>query len=182
MISKLIQSKVEERFGKPIRYAKDCEVLSVSIQAFTGQKISCSTVKRLFGLIESDNEPRLYTLDVIAEYLGYINYDHLLQDFNPNKGDRSELIDTINTNDLKLGDTIQFKYAPNRFVEANYMNDCIFKIVDSNDPKIQKDELLVFNNVGRYLPLFASWRSSVNGNVKNIVLGKISGITSIELI
>ena len=182
MISKLIQGKVEERFGKPIRYAKDCEVLAVSIHAFTGEKISCSTVKRLFGLIESDNEPRLYTLDIVAQYLGYINYDHLLQEFNPNKSGLSEMLETINTSDLKLGDTIQFKYAPNRFIAANYMEDCIFKIVDSNDPKIQKNELLVFNNVGRYLPLFASWRSPVNGNIKNIVLGKISGITSIEFI
>jgi|LauGreDrversion4_2_1035121.scaffolds.fasta_scaffold107334_2 hypothetical protein len=182
MISKLIQEKVEKRFGKPIRYAKDCEALAGSIHAFTGEKISCSTVKRLFGLIESDNEPRLYTLDILAQYLGYVNYDRLLQEFNSDKNDLSQSIETIASKDLKNGDTIQFKYAPNRFVAANYMENSIFKIVDSNDPKIQKNEILVFNNVGRYLPLFASWRSSINGNVKNIVLGKISGITSIELI
>jgi hypothetical protein len=180
MISKLIQEKVEERFGKPIRYAKDCEILSVSIQAFTGEKISCSTVKRLFGLIESDNEPRLYTLDIVAQYLGYINYDHLLQEFNPNKNDLGQSIETIASKDLKIGDTIRLKYAPNRFLAANYLEDSIFRIVESNDPKILQDELLVFNNVGKYLPLFASWRSSKNGNSKNIVLGKISGITSIE--
>jgi hypothetical protein len=182
MISRLIQTKVEERLGRPIRYAKDCEILSVSIHAFTGEKISCSTVKRLFGLIESDNEPRLYTLDVIAQYLGYGNYDQFLQEFNPNKGDLNKLIETINVSDLKQGDTIQFKYEPNRFVEANYMEDCIFKIVDSNDPKVLKDDILVFKNVGRFLPLFASWRRSRNGSSKNIVIGKISGITSIELI
>jgi hypothetical protein len=182
MISKLIQEKVEERFGKPIRYAKDCEILSASIHAFTGEKISCSTVKRLFGIIESDNEPRLYTLDIIAQYLGYINYDHLLQEFNPNKSDLGQSIETIASSDLKIGDIIRLKYAPNRFLAANYIEDCIFKIVESNDPKILQDELLVFNNVGKYLPLFASWRSSKNGNAKNIVLGKISGITSIERI
>jgi hypothetical protein len=182
MISKLIQEKVEERFGRPIRYAKDCEILSVSIHAFTGEKISCSTVKRLFGLIESENEPRLYTLDIIAQYLGYINYDHLLQEFNPNKNDLGESIETIASRDLKIGDTIRIKYAPNRFLAANYIDDCIFKIVESNDPKILQNELLVFNNVGRYLPLFASWRSAKNGIAKNIILGKISGITSIEKI
>ena len=180
MISKLIQEKVEERFGKPIRYAKDCEILSVSIHAFTGEKISCSTVKRLFGLIESDNEPRLYTLDILAQYLGYINYDNLLQEFNPNKNDLSQSIETIATKDLKVGDTIRIKYAPNRFLAANYLDDSIFKIVESNDPKILQDELLVFNNIGRNLPLFASWRSAKGINAKNIVLGKISGITSIE--
>jgi len=182
MISKLIQEKVEDRFGRPIRYAKDCEILSVSIHAFTGEKISCSTVKRLFGLIECENEPRLYTLDIIAQYLGYINYDRLLQEFNPNKNDLNQSIEKIASKDLKIGDTIRIKYAPNRFLAANYIDDCIFKIVESNDPKILQNELLVFNNVGRYLPLFASWRSSKNGNAKNIVLGKISGITSIEKI
>ena len=180
MISKLIQEKVEERFGKPIRYAKDCEVLAVSIHAFTGEKISCSTVKRLFGLIESDNEPRLYTLDILAQYLGYINYDNLLQEFNPNKHELTQSIETIASKDLKIGDTIRLKYAPNRFLAANYLEDGVFKIIESNDPKILQDELLSFNHAGRYLPLFASWRSSKNGNAKNIVLGKISGITSIE--
>ena len=71
----------------------------------------------------------------------------------------------------------------NPFVmRKNYVEDSIFKIIESNDPKILQDELLAFNNVGRYLPLFASWRSSKNGIAKNIVLGKISGLTSIERI
>jgi hypothetical protein len=127
MISKLIQEKVEERFGKPIRYAKDCEILSTSIHAFTGEKISCSTVKRLFGIIESVNEPRLYTLDIVAQYLGYLNYDQLLQQFNPNKSDISQAIETIASKDLNIGDTIRLKYAPNRFLAANYVEDSIFK-------------------------------------------------------
>jgi hypothetical protein len=182
MISKLIQEKVEMRFGRPIRYAKDCEILAGSIHAFTGEKISCSTVKRLFGLIESENEPRLYTLDIIAQYLGYINYDNLLQEFNPNKADLNKDIETIAAKDLKIGDTIRIKYAPNRFLAANYLDDSVFKIVESNDPKILQDELLVFNNIGRNLPLFASWRSAKGINSKNVVLGKISGITSIEKI
>jgi len=106
----LVHEKVEARFGKPIRYAKDCEVLAVSIHAFTGEKISCSTVKRLFGIIESDNEPRLYTLDIIAEYLGYLNYDHLIQDFNPNKSGLIETLETISASDLKKG--VIFHYSP----------------------------------------------------------------------
>lgn len=182
MLSKLIQEKVEGRFGRPIRYAKDCEILSVNINAITGEKISCSTIKRLFGLIESENEPRLYTLDIVAQYLGYINYDHLLQEFNPNKNELSQSIESIASKDLKIGDTIRLKYAPNRFLTANYIDDSSFKVIESNDPKIVQDELLTFNNVGRNLPLFASWRSSKTGNAKNIVLGKISGITSIEKI
>jgi hypothetical protein len=182
MISKLIQEKVEERFGKPIRYAKDCEVLAMSIFAFTNEKISTSTVKRLFGIIETGNEPRLYTLDILAKYLGYINYDHLLQEFNPNKMESSEALETINVSDLKIGDSIRFKYAPNKFVAADYIEECVFKIVESNDPKMLKDGLLVFNNLGRHLPLFASWRSTKASSSKNIVLGKISGITSIEKI
>jgi hypothetical protein len=107
----LVHEKVEARFGKPIRYAKDCDVLAVSIHAFTIEKISCSTVKRLFGLIESDNEPRLYTLDIIAEYLGYLNYDHLIQDFNPNKSSLNETLETISASDLKKGVTCQYSPA-----------------------------------------------------------------------
>jgi hypothetical protein len=182
MLSKLIRAKIEEKFGKPIRYAKDCEVLSTSVFAFTGERISCSTIKRLFGIIEADNEPRLYTLDVMAKYLGYINYDQLLSEFNPNRMLQSQDIETMQVSDLNFGDVIQFKYSPNTFVSVSYTEEAMFIVLESNDSKVQKNDVLVFNKLGRHMPLFTSWKSSQSHLVKNIVLGKISGITSIEKI
>lgn len=48
---------------------------------------------------------------IIAEYLGYLNYDHLIQDFNPNKSSLNETLETISASDLKKGVTCQYSPA-----------------------------------------------------------------------
>jgi hypothetical protein len=180
MISKLIQEKVEERFGQPIRYAKDCEVLSVSIYAFTKQKVSCSTLKRLFGIIESNNEPRLYTLDILANYLGYMNYDQLLQEFNPGHASKNESVEALNAKDLRVGEIVRIRYTPNLSILLECVSEFNFSVIESNEPKIPLNGSLMFISIVRDSPLFASLKTSSIISAKNIVLGKISGITSIE--
>ena len=71
---------MEKKFGKEIRYPSDCDSLSEDIFISTKQKISVSTLKRLLGFVSGVQEPRLYTLDVLAKYLGYNNWDFYLEE------------------------------------------------------------------------------------------------------
>ena len=68
MITVAIRQKIEARYGKPLRYSKDCEGLANSINKFCLDRISVTTLKRLFGFAKNVEQPRLYTLDVIAAY------------------------------------------------------------------------------------------------------------------
>jgi hypothetical protein len=78
MLSNAVRQKIEERFGKPIRYSKDCEALAASIQKACQERISPTTLKRLFGFAKTIDQPRLFTLDVLALYTGYPNWHSLL--------------------------------------------------------------------------------------------------------
>lgn len=75
-----IRSRLEARFGKAIRYSKDCEVLAKSIEKNGLGRISVTTLKRLLGFAKDIEKPRLYTLDVLAGYLGYTDWSSLLAD------------------------------------------------------------------------------------------------------
>lgn len=75
-----IRSRLEARFGKPIRYSKDCEILAKSIEKNGFGRISVTTLKRLLGFAKDIEKPRLYTLDVLAAYLGYTDWSSLLAD------------------------------------------------------------------------------------------------------
>ena len=79
-IGKAIAQKIEARFGRPIRYSKDCEALSKSIEKNCNERISTTTLKRLFGFAKSIDNPRLFTLDVLATYIGYKDWSSLLAD------------------------------------------------------------------------------------------------------
>ena len=78
MITTAIRQKIEARYGKTLRYSKDCEGLANSINKFCHERLSITTLKRLLGFAKAVEQPRLYTLDVIAAYVGYEDWSSLL--------------------------------------------------------------------------------------------------------
>lgn len=78
MITAAIRQKIEARYGKPLRYSKDCEGLANSINKFCNERVSVTTLKRLFGFAKRVEQPRLFTLDIIAAYVGYYDWSSLL--------------------------------------------------------------------------------------------------------
>src|SRR6266700_3733422 len=77
MLSEEIRVKIEKRFGKPIVYHKDCEALAESIEKAVNERIGVTTLKRLYGIDKDFREPRKYTLNVLAQYLGYPDWASL---------------------------------------------------------------------------------------------------------
>jgi hypothetical protein len=93
MLSKIIKDMLEEKFGQPVRYPKDCEALAAEISTTCKQRISASTIKRLYGFVQNIEQPRLYTLDVISNYLGYSYWENLLSSLNTQPKPSNETID-----------------------------------------------------------------------------------------
>lgn len=82
-IRSVIRLELESAYGQEIRYAKDCLGLSIAIQEKTRRNISVSTLKRLFGIIESPHHPSKYTLDTLAVYLNYESWNELAKSQRP---------------------------------------------------------------------------------------------------
>jgi hypothetical protein len=107
MITAAIRQKIEARYGRPLRYSKDCEGLANSINKFCHERVSVTTLKRLFGFAKSVVQPRLYTLDVIAVYIGYKDWSSLLaniekiENITASVGERSVVDDSF-SNDIHM--------------------------------------------------------------------------------
>ena len=99
MLSPVIVKLIEDKMQKSIRYASDYDYLSYDIEKSTGKNISTNTLKRLLGYMEGVKAPRLYTLDVVAEYLGYVDWDDLNQKVLSN--DSSSSFSTIEEIDIQ---------------------------------------------------------------------------------
>ena len=69
ILSTLIRQEFERAFGAPLRYPSDFEGLSMEIGRKAGEPVSVNTLKRLFGVIGPEVEPRAATLDILARYL-----------------------------------------------------------------------------------------------------------------
>jgi len=82
-IRSIIRLELESAYGQEVLYAKDCQSLSISIQEKTKRNISVSTLKRLFGIIQSPYYPSKYTLDTLAVYLNYESWSDLVKIQSP---------------------------------------------------------------------------------------------------
>ena len=71
MIPEFLKNRIELKFGRAIKYPKDCIALAIEINKLCNEKISQTTLLRFFGLIKEPSNPRLHTLDIIAQYAGF---------------------------------------------------------------------------------------------------------------
>jgi hypothetical protein len=101
MIPESIRILIENRFGKKIVYSKDCEALSFSIKKVCYENLSPTTLKRLFGFAKSIDQPRTYTFDVLANYIGCIDWSTLLAKMEQAESFSEERIHLIKLEDQK---------------------------------------------------------------------------------
>lgn len=77
---KLLRKDIENKFGKEVLYAKDCDLLAKEINKKIKRQISGSTLKRFFGIVKSGFKPSKYTLDTLSQFLGYTDWNTFTKD------------------------------------------------------------------------------------------------------
>jgi hypothetical protein len=179
MLSKLIKQKIRERYGHDVRYPRDCEPLANHITEVCQAKISASTLRRLMGFVNGMNEPCLYTLDVIAEYLGYKGWDELLASFEPAGGEPEPVIDMLKPEQVKNGQTIQLTYGPGKVVEVRKVGGSL-QVVSSNEKRLQLNDEVRFRLLELHYPLNFTHHFRGGNSFGKLQLATVSGITSIK--
>ena len=70
----LLKGHVAKAFGRTLDSPSDYDSLSLSIREKTGEYISPTTLKRLFGYVKPATVPRPSTLSVLSRYVGYAGW------------------------------------------------------------------------------------------------------------
>ncbi len=134
-----LRRRVETVFGKRILISKDCTSLSLDIAKTTNRLISETTLKRIWELVNSPFSPSQYTLDTMAIYIGYQNWDEYFGNNHRNSEDgslimwekirsRATQISLQNINAIK-------KRADNnydRILNRNFAETRIIKFINSS--------------------------------------------------
>ncbi len=182
MLSPVIKSLLEKQFGKEIRYPSDCEHLAYDIEKCTGQHVGVNTLKRLLGYIEGVKEPRLYTLDTIARYLQFKNWDELVAGLNQSGNSDFSSIEEIELNNLIAGNKVQFTYAPDREVVLEFVEKNRFIVIASQNSKLQPGDMLEVNHFVLHYPLLVNNVLRNGASLGKFTAGTVSGITSLLLV
>jgi len=153
MLSPVIKEQIEKKLGRSIRYHSDLEYLCAEIEKETKQKISLNTLKRLFGFIEGVTEPRLFTLDTIALYLGFTNWDVYLLSLDQSGNSGFNSLQEIKIESLPVLSIVEFGYEPDRIVQIRYEGNNQFKVISSKNSKLLVNDLLELTHFVLNYPL-----------------------------
>ena len=183
MLSKVIKNMVEQKFGHPIRYPRDCDALSLHIHHVCKTRISGSTLKRLFGFVKNKGveQPRLYTLDIISTYLGHKGWEELaVQLIKGTINTNFVTVEELSPGKLKKGEVVQLGYEPGKELTLTYTGKNQFIVTASNDSKLCAMDTVKFHKAVSHYPLLINEITRAGNNAGQYVAGRISGITYIR--
>lgn len=172
-ITELLQQKVK----RELRLSSDCEYLALDIESVTGEHIGVNTLKRLLGFIDDEREPRPSTLDIIARYLDFENWDLLKCFDDKSNSSFSATEDEIRTIDLFQGQRIKISYLPDRLIELEYGGDGRFVVRESQNSKLQEGDELEIAHIVKGYPLLVSHVRRGGADLGSFTAGKAQGIS-----
>ncbi len=85
-----LRKAIERTIGKTLETNKDFESLSNSIYEKTHVSISTTTLKRIWGYLSESVTPRRYTLDQLARFLDYDDFDAFCASLETDKDPRPQ--------------------------------------------------------------------------------------------
>lgn len=139
-------------------------------------------MKRLLGFVNGVQEPRLYTLDILARYLGFNNWDIYLEEIKSMSTSDFFNVDKIEVENLLSNARVQIAYEPNRKLILNYLGDFLFKIEISENSKLQENDIVKITNFIKNFPLLILEVKRNDLNLGQYRAGKSGGLSEIKII
>ena len=182
MLSPIIKEQIENKLGKSIRYHSDLELLCIEIEKQTKQKISLNTLKRLFGFIDGVSEPRLYTLDTIALFLGFADWDIYLLSLDKSGNSGFNSLQEIKIETLPISSIVEFGYDPDRIVQVKFEGQNHFKVISTRNSKLLENDLVEITHFVLNYPLVILNLIREGKSMGRFTAGKVGGLTILKLI
>lgn len=144
--------------------------------------INAKTLKRFFGYDRTEESSfiRLYTLDVLSQYVGYESWNayHEHLQLLEGRGSGDFKGEEINANNLSIGDTLQISWQPDRKSTLKYLGNQQFEIIETENSKWQVGDTFFCKHFISGKPLYVDNLTDKNGILKSTmyVVGKDLGI------
>ena len=181
VLNPYIQRLINNKMGFTLKSPAEFEQLSNNIFKTTGKILGVNTLKRLFGKLPDVN-PSETTLNIIAEYLGYSNWD-VLKKFSEDKNSiLNGTLTAIYPKDLAVGQLIKVNYEPDREVRMTVREDKRCLVTLSKGCKVCVGDILdIFDIITGY-PFTVHLVERDGKSLGSYIGGMEEGVKKIEII
>lgn len=170
---------IDEMMGHKMQTPKDFEQLRDRIYSRQHVLISASTLKRVWGYIDSKSEPRQTTLDTLAYFLGYADYAAFCQSLTDDGQTVSNLVVSRHVSvrdDLVENDILTLYWQPGRICRVRYLGNLQFQVVSSERTRLQAGDYFQCSLIVEGEPLYLSNLLQKGRLATNYVCGKNGGV------
>lgn len=175
--------EVEQKYGRRIATTTDFESLSVVIEHQTGEMVSSSTLKRLWGYVKLNPTPRIATLDILARFIGHKNFKTFCESLKDSKSFVSTFFTAKyqTVAELSSGAIVTVGWAPNRLVKMNYLGEFQFEVISSENSQLLPGDRFELSEIIIGYPLCIS-RILRNGEyTPSYIAGRQQGINLMKV-
>lgn len=175
---------VEKQYGRKLSTTTDFESLSVIIEKATGDLLSSSTLKRLYGYVSLNTVPRKTTLDILSRFIGNRDYEtfRISLSNDPQFSSRFFSAKTVTTSELKAGDRLRIGWPANRIVTLNYLGNDLFEVETSVNASLVKGDRFRQVSFMKGYPLYLSRILRDGDYTPAYVAGMNSGLNLLEVV
>ena len=129
---------------------KDYELLAGDILDTTGESLGVNTLKRMFGRVNDDTKPTLKSLNIVARYLGHLDWKNYEESLMHGAVQTFE-IDTLGrghykhiyVDGLSHGAEVEFRYEPDGKMRLHYIGEFRFRVLFSSNSSLSAGNILV---------------------------------------
>lgn len=175
-----LKREAEHVVGRELREARDFEELSHLLLSHTRERLSPTTLKRLWGYLRNENvQTRPHTLDVLARFIGYRNYDDFCTSYQDSdevqSGVKAE--HKITTENLRRGQRLIITWRPDRRIVVRHLGNCQFEIMEANNTKLSVGDTFRCHLMLQHEPLYLDQLVHDGLPPTTYVAGQRNGVT-----
>lgn len=153
----ILTKEVERIVGHQLTEARDFEQLSHLLLSHTRERLSPTTLKRFWGYLKNEEvDTRLHTLDVLARFVGYRDYEDFCT-----KADQLDEVQSgvkteerITSEELKRGQRLIITWRPDRRIMIRHKGEGRFEIVEAVNTKLSVGDTFRCHLMIQHEPLY----------------------------
>ena len=175
----LLRTSIEEMYGRRFLTPKDFTFLSTEIYKRIHYYISPTTLKRLWGYVGDSHLPRMRTLDILARYIGHVNFKQFCAWLKTSPVYNSSFFSAhqIVVRELTPGSEVEIGWSPNRYLRLYYEGNDLFEVKESRQSKLLVGDRFEAVSFLMGQPLFLPYVLRDGVKLSPFIAGRNGGLT-----
>ncbi len=176
---KLLCERVAERFGYSPVTTEDFADLSDSIMQVTKERLSVSTLKRVFGRVSFSQAHRRTTLTIMCRYIGFSDWTELSDVLRNSMNCESDFkpINAISLDNIEPDSELKIKWLPDRHIIVRNLGDKQFEVLEACNTKLNTGDIIEIALLAPNEPMFISKIIRNDKYFTGYLAGQLHGVT-----